>query len=100
MHVGGYAVLVQAALHALQPAAVDGEDRPAAAGLADQGRYATANPGDAGHLGQAFAVQANRQGVGQLRDVRTAGTGIDQRKVMGGHLNPPGRRDAARFHSQ
>ena len=85
MQVGLHVVLRQAALHALQVAAVDGEDGAPGVGLVDQRGDAPADTGNARHLGQARAVQTHRQGIGQLRHIGATGAGVDQGQGAVGH---------------
>ncbi len=73
MHVGCHTMLRQARAGAMHWAAVNGENWAAGVGLLHQRRDPPADTGDAGHLRKSGAVEANRQGVGQLRDVRATG---------------------------
>lgn len=78
MLIGLHPRLRQAGLTASQRTAVQGQNRPSALRQLDQRRHPAAYPADARHLRRPAAVQRHRQLIGQLGDIRTAGTGVHQ----------------------
>ena len=84
MLIGLHPRLRQAGLTASQRAAVQGQNRPPSLRQLDQRRHPAAHPADARHLCPARTVQFNRQLIGQLGDIRTAGTGVHQGLVRWG----------------
>ncbi|MNF81289.1 hypothetical protein D3C84_635540 [compost metagenome] len=89
MFVGLQAVLTQATGDTLQGAAVQRQNPASRAGQIDQRRHLPADPGDARHLRQAFTVEAQRDVVGQLRNVGATGAGVDQGQGSAGHEDSP-----------
>ena len=76
------AVPGQAVAHAGQRAAVDADDVAAGFGQAHQFRHVAADPGDAGHFGEATPVKGDGEVIRHLRRAGTAGAGIDQGQML------------------
>lgn len=69
MYISMQAMLLEAVFNTLQRAAIQREDPASRARFVDQRRHMPADTDDAGHFSQAAAVQAHRQGIGQLGNV-------------------------------
>ncbi|MOA29492.1 hypothetical protein D3C78_1505090 [compost metagenome] len=80
MAVRSHAAASQAAFHAMQWASIESDDPSARLRLLHQHRHTSAYPGDTGHFRQPGSIEAQGEIVGQLRDVGTAGAGVNKGK--------------------
>lgn len=93
MKVGRDAGLGQGVPGAVEVTPVEGQYRPAAAGLPNEGGDITPDPGDTRHLAQTGPIDRHGHVVGELGDVGTARTAVHEGSAVslaghGGHCRP------------